>query len=81
MVRKSIFDELNKIHSPASIEGRGEDAWAAAVKFLSMLRDQIEDEEERRKLMSAWVKSVKDNDYRKFKRALRKYTKKLEEDK
>lgn len=81
MVRKSIFEELNSMYSPASVEGRGEDAWAAAVKFLTMLDEQIRDDDEKKKLMSAWMKSVKDNDFRKFKRALRRYNKKLEEDK
>lgn len=81
MVRKSIFEELNSLYSPASIEGRGEDAWAAAVKFLTLIDNQIEDQEEKKKLMGAWVKSIRENDYKKFKRALHRYYRKMEDGK
>ena len=70
---QSFFDELNSMFSATSLETRGENAHGVAVRFLSLLAEQVPEEDERRKLMNAWVKSVRDKDYRKFKRALRKY--------
>ena len=70
---KSFFDELNSMFSPATLEVRGENAWGVAVRFLTYLTEQVPEEDERKKLMNAWVKSIRDNDFRKFKRALRKY--------
>ena len=57
----------------SDLDTRGENAWGVAVKFLTLLQEQIPEEAERRKLMNAWMKSVKENDYRKFKRALNRY--------
>jgi hypothetical protein len=68
-----FLEELNSLYSPTAIDTRGENAWGVAVKFLTLLQEQIPEEAERRKLMNAWMKSVKENDYRKFKRALNRY--------
>lgn len=73
--RRSIFDELNNMFSPKALDTRAENAWGVAVKFLTLLVEQIPEEIERKKLMSAWMKSVKENDYKKFRRALRRYEK------
>lgn len=70
---KSVFEELNSMFSSQNISVRGENAWAVAVKFLTLLQEQIPEEEERKKLMSTWMRSIKDNDYKKFERALRRY--------
>ena len=69
----SLFKELNDMLSPMNIESRGENAWGVAVKFLRLLERSIPEDDERRRLMGAWMKSVKENDYKKFKRALNKY--------
>ncbi len=75
MVKLRFLDELNSLYSPTALDARGENAWGVAVKFLTLLQNQIHDDAERRKLMNAWMKSVKENDYRKFKRALNRYEK------
>lgn len=69
-----FMTELTKSHSPVNVDTRAENAFGVAVKFLDLLSKAVDDEEERRKLMSAWFKAVRDNDYKKFKRALRRYT-------
>ncbi len=71
--RRSIFDELNNMYSTTDLDCRAENAWGVAVKFLQLLMDQIPEEEARKKLMSAWMKSVKENNYKKFRLALRRY--------
>jgi len=68
-----FLDELNSLYSPTALDARGENAWGVAVKFLTLLQEQIPEDDERRKLMNAWMKSIKENDYRKFKRALNRY--------
>lgn len=79
MAEKSIFEQLSSLYSPKTLDVRGENAWGVAVKFLELLQQQIEDEDERRKLMNAWMKAVKDKDYKKFQRALRRYNRKRDE--
>lgn len=76
----SIFDDLRNRYSPATLSVRGENAWGVATKFLTLLQNQIPDEEDRRKLMSAWMKAVKDNDHKKFERALRRYHRSLSDE-
>ena len=71
--RRSIFDELNSMFSATDLDGRGENAWGVAVKFLTLLTEQIPEEDARKKLMSAWMKSVKENNYKKFRLALKRY--------
>jgi hypothetical protein len=73
MTTLTIFDELKATFSSNTVDVRGENAHAVAVKFLELLMSQIPEDEERRKLMSTWMRSVKDNDYKKFQRALRRY--------
>ena len=76
---KGFFDELNSMFSPATLEVRGENAWGVAVRFLTLLQEQVPEEDERKKLMNAWVKSLREKDIRKFKRALRRYQRHREE--
>ena len=75
----NVFEELKSQFSSHSVDVRGENAHAVAVKFLQMLVDQIPEEDERKKLMATWMRSVRDNDYKKFSRALRRYRKRREE--
>ncbi len=66
--------------SPTTIDARGENAWGVAVKFLTLIQEQIPEEEERKKLMNTWVKSVRDKDYKKFRRALKRYERNRDEE-
>lgn len=70
---KSLFTELNSMISSASLETRAENACGVAMKFMSLLEESVEDEAELKKLKSAWFKSVRDGDFKKFKRALNRY--------
>lgn len=76
LIMKSIFDELQASFKPIDLEVRAENAWHVAVKFLTLLQEEIEDDDERRKLMATWMRAVKDKDYPKFKKALKRYNKK-----
>jgi len=75
---KSLFDELRKF-SGADLEARGENACGVAMKFMGLLREHIEDDEAFRRVASAWYKSVRDNDPRKFKRALKRHERRQQE--
>ena len=68
----SLLDEL-KTYSPLRMDIRAENAYAVAVKFFSMLETNIQDEEEFRRIMHAWFKAVRDKDFKKFQRAMRRY--------
>lgn len=78
-MHKSLFEELRSTSSTASLEVRGENACGVAVKFMTLLRESVEDDDEFRKLASAWYKSVRDNDVKKFKRALKRYERRRKE--
>ena len=75
-----IFDELKQSFLPSNLDVRGENAHAVAVKFLTKLQTQVPEEDERKKLMSAWIRSIRDNDYKIFRRALRRYRKRRDEE-
>lgn len=75
---RSLFEQIDSVYSPAALETRGENAWGVAHKFFSLIEKQIDDEEERKKLQNAWFRSVRDNDFTKFKRALRRHQKHLD---
>ncbi len=75
---RNIFDELKAQFSPHTVSVRGEEAHAHAVKFLEMLHKQIPEEDERKKLMATWMRGVKDRDYKKFDRALKRYNRRRE---
>jgi hypothetical protein len=74
----NIFDELKAQYSPQRVSVRGEEAHAHAVKFLELLTKQIPEEEERKKLMATWMRSIKERDYKKFQRALKRYHRRRE---
>ncbi len=75
---KSLFDDLRTTFSGVDLETRGVNAINVAQKFMELLREHIEDDDEFRRVASAWYKSVRDNDERKFKRALKKHNRKKE---
>lgn len=65
--------ELNSLYAPTTIDVRAENAFGVATRFFVMIDQMIPETKEQQRLMLAWFKSVKDNDFRKFRRALRKY--------
>lgn len=65
--------ELNRLFRPFTVEQRGEQAFLMAVKFFSLLEKEVPDPEKQAKLMMTWMKSIRDNNYRKFQRAWAKY--------
>lgn len=69
----SLFTELNSMISSASLESRAENACVVAMKFMSLLEENVDDEGELKKLKSAWFKSVRDGDFKKFRRALNRH--------
>ena len=69
----SFIDRINNAYSATTMDVRAENAYAVSVKFMELIERSVSDPEAQRKLMSAWFKSVRDKDFRKFKRALRRY--------
>lgn len=78
-MHKSLFEELRSGFSAVDLETRGENAAGVAIKFMELLRSEVNDDDEFRKLASAWYKSVRDNDVKKFKRAWRRYMRRKNE--
>lgn len=68
-----VVRELNFLHTPTTIDIRAENAFGVAVRFFELIAEIVPDQKERQRLMLAWFKSVKDKDFRKFRRAMRKY--------
>ena len=77
---RSLFEELRTTFSGVDLETRGVNAINVAQKFMELLREHIEDDDEYRRVASAWFKSVRDKDEKKFKRALRKHERRKDED-
>lgn len=75
----NIFEELKAKFSPKTVDIRGEDAHAHAVRFLELLAKQVPEEEDRKKLMATWMRSIKARDYKTFQRALKRYHRRREE--
>jgi hypothetical protein len=65
--------ELNSLYEPTTLDIRAENAFGVASKFFKMIDTMIPEEIERKRLMAAWVKAVKDSDYKKFRRVLKRY--------
>lgn len=73
---KSLFEDLRTTFSGIDLETRGVNAIGVAMKFMELLHEHIDDDEDFRRVASAWYKSIRDKDERKFKRALKKYKRK-----
>jgi hypothetical protein len=67
------LQELNSLYEPTTIDIRAENAFGVAVRFFELITRMVPEEIERKRLFSAWVKSVRDADFRKFRRTLRRY--------
>ena len=65
--------ELNSLYEPTTLDIRAENAFGVAVKFFALVNNMIPEELEQKRLMAAWMKSVKDSDFRKFRRVLKRY--------
>jgi hypothetical protein len=65
--------ELNSLYEPVTLDVRAENAFGVAVKFFELINQMIPEEIERKKLMSSFMKSVRDSDFRKFRRTLKRY--------
>lgn len=65
--------ELNMSYRPVSLEQRAENAYGVTVKVFDLIITYCNDEEEAKKLMAALFKSIRDKDFRKFKKAFRKH--------
>lgn len=68
-----VFRELASLYEPTTIDIRAENAFGVTVKFFELIMKMIPEEIEQKRLMAAWMKSVRDSDFRKFRRALRRY--------
>lgn len=75
MVRSNTLTILNEINSYSKLDVgvRGLDSCVAAMKFIDLLNEEVEDEAERKKLLNAWFKSVRNADPSKFEKAFRKF--------
>lgn len=70
-----VFRELNSLYEPTTLDVRAENAFGVAANFFKLIEKMVPEELEQKRLMAAWMKSVRDNDFRKFRRALRRYDK------
>lgn len=72
---RRLFTELARF-TGVGVETRAGNAHTVAVQFLKFLQDECGDDEKAFDLMmKAWFRSVKDNDFGKFVRTYRKYSK------
>lgn len=65
--------ELNSLYEPVTLDVRAENAFGVAVRLFELISRMIAEEEDRKRLMSSWFKAVKDSDFRKFRRVLKRY--------
>lgn len=65
--------ELNSFYEPVTLDVRAENAFGVAVRFFDLIQQMIPEEIERKKLMASWFKAVRDCDFKKFRRTLRRY--------
>lgn len=67
--------ELNSLYEPVTLDVRAENAYGVAVRLFELITRMIPEEDERKRLMASFFKAVKDSDFRKFRRTLRRYDK------
>lgn len=63
---------LQSMLQPRTVEIRAEVAHSSAINFLNLLRHEFPDENEYRRLMMNFLRSIKDNDFKKFRRVLQR---------
>ena len=69
---KSLFDELSR-HSGPMLETRAENAFSVASKFITLLREESDDDKSFDLMMKAWMRAIKDDDFSRFRRVYKKY--------
>ena len=74
------LQELNSLYEPTTIDVRAENAFGVAVRFFELITTMIPEEIEQKRLMSSFFKSVRDSDFRKFRRTLRRYDRQKKEE-
>jgi hypothetical protein len=67
--------ELTSFYEPVTMDVRAENAFGVAVKFFDLIKTVIPEEIDQKRLMASWFKAVRDSDFKKFRRALRRYDK------
>jgi hypothetical protein len=65
--------ELNSLYEPVTLDIRAENAYGVAVRLFDLITRMIPEDDDRKRLMAAFFKSVRDSDFRKFRRVLRRY--------
>jgi hypothetical protein len=65
--------ELNSLYEPTTLDIRAENAFGVAVRFFDLIVRMIPEDIEGKRLMAAWFKAVRDSDFKKFQRALKRY--------
>jgi len=65
--------ELNSLYEPTTLDIRAENAFGVAVRLFELINRMVPEDEESKRLMASWFKSVRDADFRKFRRALKRY--------
>ncbi len=63
---------LQNLYRPKTVSMRAEVAHTVALQFLNLLQEEFPDEEEYRRLMMNWLRSVKDKDFPKFLKVYRR---------
>lgn len=65
--------ELTSLYSPVTMDVRAENAFGVAVRFFDLIQQMVPEDIDQKRLMAAWFKAVRDSDFKKFRRALRRY--------
>lgn len=68
-----VLQELDEMYEPVTLEVRADNAYWVAVRLFQLIEKMVGDTEDQRRLMSSWFKAVRDRDFKKFKRGLRRF--------
>jgi len=70
----SFISDLSRFSSPGEVLMRAQDAFGVAIKLFTLIDNTVPDPENNHKIKMAWFKAVRDNDFRKFNKAYKKYS-------
>jgi hypothetical protein len=68
-----VLRELDALYSPVTLEIRAENAYGVANKLFDLIRQMIPNEDDQKRMMKYWLKSVVEADFRKFIKVLKRY--------
>lgn len=71
----SILPNLYRTKNKHDIHMRAKDAFTVSKRFFELIDDVITDEEEALKIKYSYLRALKDNDFDKFEKIFKKYTK------